>query len=123
MGKTFGKVVIAGIAGAIAGLLFSPKSGKENRDDIKKKADELKKQAEKKAIEAKHTGKKGKKEFDGLVDRASDELNEFKQTAKQSAEKVGAELKKVGLDAKRRGEDIAKDAKTSAQNVKNDPKR
>ncbi len=39
--------VIGAIAGVIAGVLTAPKSGKETRADIKKKADELKKNVKK----------------------------------------------------------------------------
>ena len=63
MGKTFGKVVFAAITGAVAGLLLSPKSGKENREDIKKKSEDIKKKVQQKADEAKETGKKVKKSW------------------------------------------------------------
>ena len=46
MGKTFGKIAIAGALGYVAGLLFAPKSGKETRAEIKRKADETKVKAD-----------------------------------------------------------------------------
>lgn len=46
--------VIGIVAGAIAGILTAPKSGKETRADIKAKANELKSQADYKADAAKN---------------------------------------------------------------------
>lgn len=42
IGALFGVIV-----GGVAALLTAPKSGKETRDDLKKKADEVKKQTDK----------------------------------------------------------------------------
>ena len=59
MGKklAFGAVVGA-VAGVLAGVLMAPKSGKETRGDIKKKADDLKRKAEQTASAAKSRSKK-----------------------------------------------------------------
>lgn len=46
-------VVVGAVAGVIAGLLTAPKSGKETRADLKKKAGELKQQATDRADDAK----------------------------------------------------------------------
>ena len=51
-------VAFAALAGAAAGVLAAPKSGKETRADIKKKADKVKAGANKKAKEVKKTVKK-----------------------------------------------------------------
>ncbi|MDO4872158.1 MAG: YtxH domain-containing protein [bacterium] len=45
-------LLLGGIFGAIAGILTAPKSGKETREDLKKKADEIGKNTEKAAKEA-----------------------------------------------------------------------
>lgn len=55
------------LAGLTAGLLFAPKSGKETREDIKKKAEELKDKAEAKGDELKASAKK-------KVDEVRDEV-------------------------------------------------
>ncbi len=88
-GKKFGLGIILGaLVGVVTGLLTAPKSGKETRDDIKKKAGEVKGTAERKlkdahkeldkvAIDAKVKAKqlqgKAKEEMDELSNKA-DEL-------------------------------------------------
>lgn len=37
--------VVGAVAGVVAGVLMAPKSGKETRGDIKKRAEQLKKKA------------------------------------------------------------------------------
>lgn len=50
MGKKLAVGAIVGaVAGVVAGVLMAPKSGKETRGDIKKKATELKDKADKAA--------------------------------------------------------------------------
>jgi len=39
--------VVGAIAGTVVGVLMAPKSGKETRGDIKKRAEQLKKKAQK----------------------------------------------------------------------------
>ncbi|MBP9667743.1 YtxH domain-containing protein [Candidatus Saccharibacteria bacterium] len=46
-GKFAFGAIVGAIAGVVAGVLAAPKSGKETREDLKKKAVELKDQAEK----------------------------------------------------------------------------
>lgn len=52
--------IVGIVAGAVAGVLTAPKSGKETRDDIKAKAEDLKNQA------SKHT-KNVKKSFESKL--------------------------------------------------------
>ena len=63
MSKVFGKVVIAGAIGYIAGLLFAPKKGEETRKDLKKQADKLKKQADVKKKQLEKATRDGVKSF------------------------------------------------------------
>ena len=59
----------AAAAGFAAGILTAPKSGRETREDIKKKAQELKDQAD-------DAGAKARKKIDGLKTKLSrDEKN------------------------------------------------
>ena len=87
-GKKFGfGIILAAAAGVLTGLLTAPKSGKETREDIKKKAGEVKGSAERKlkdahkeldkvSAEAKSKAKeltgKAKDEMDGLGQKAED---------------------------------------------------
>jgi gas vesicle protein len=50
--------VVGAVAGVVAGVLMAPKSGKETRSDIKKKAGDLKEKAEKTAKSVKPGKKK-----------------------------------------------------------------
>jgi gas vesicle protein len=60
-GKFMLGAAIGGAIGAIVGVLTAPKSGKETRADIKKKAGEAKEFAGAKAKEVKKTAKKAVK--------------------------------------------------------------
>lgn len=74
-------VVVGAVAGVIAGLLTAPKSGKETRADLKKKADELKQQAVNRTDEVKEYARE--KSAD-LRDKA-DDLKERGERAIQGA--------------------------------------
>ena len=50
-------VIGAAAAGVVAGILVAPKSGKETREDLKKKAEEMGKSAQKRAGQAKLAAK------------------------------------------------------------------
>lgn len=50
-------VIGAAVAGVAAGILMAPKSGKETREDIKKKAQEFGAEAEKRTEQAKNAAK------------------------------------------------------------------
>ena len=71
------KVAVAAAAGFAAGILVAPKSGKETRQDIKKKA----KQAKSAAKEGSRTVKKS-------ADAASKEVAAFGRSARASADKT-----------------------------------
>ncbi|MCL2280399.1 YtxH domain-containing protein [Candidatus Saccharibacteria bacterium] len=72
-GKFFLGALIGGAVGAVAGLLTAPKSGKETRADIKKKADDTKKAAGKKIEQGKKAAKSWK---DDLFTRGKDDEKE-----------------------------------------------
>jgi len=83
--------IIGVIGGAIAGVLFAPKSGKETRKDIKDGATKAKDEIGKKASHAKEeVGKKvtsAKEGAEDLADKAS-------RAAKKGAEAVKDEFSK-----------------------------
>ena len=90
-------LVIGGLIGAAIGILFAPKSGKETRQDIADKADELLSKAKEeyeKAVE------KSKATYDAAVTRLS--------TAEGSVrEKVKAIEKNIGEFAQQSAETLA----------------
>jgi gas vesicle protein len=85
--------IIGVIVGAISGLLFAPKSGKETREDIKEVANKAAREAEKKLKElhadmTEKTAMLGEKakEVKGM---ASEELNELAKRAEIAKIKLG----------------------------------
>jgi len=78
--------LIGAAVGAVAGLLFAPKSGKETRADIKQGADKAKAEAEKKLQQAKVE-----------VDKRS---KQAKQTAKVYTDKTKRAAKRAAVDVK-----------------------
>jgi gas vesicle protein len=86
-GHFFMGLLIGGALGALAGIFFAPKSGKELRSDIKDKGSEVLKDAKeiyadastkaKEIIEeAKHQAKELKKEAEGTGEKIADEIQE-----------------------------------------------
>jgi len=80
-------LLIGGALGALAGLFFAPKSGKELRSDIKKKGNRVLKDAKeiyadagaktKEIIkEARHQAKELKKEVEDTGEKIADEVQE-----------------------------------------------
>jgi len=69
-GKFILGAAIGGAIGAIAGILSAPKSGKETRADIAKKAGEVKETADKKVEQGKEVAKSWKVK---ILDRGKDD--------------------------------------------------
>ncbi len=82
----FKGLVIGGLAGAVIGILYAPKSGKETRDEIGKKAEELLVKAKE---EYEQTLEKSRKTYETAVSR----LKKIEETAR---EKVGDLESKAG---------------------------
>jgi gas vesicle protein len=87
-GHFFTGFLIGGVLGALAGIFFAPKSGKELRSDIKEKGSEVLKDAKeiyadastkaKEIIEeAKHQAEKLKKEADRYLSEARQKAQEI----------------------------------------------
>ena len=102
-------------AGFVAGVLTAPKSGKETRDELKKKANDKKSEAITKGKEVRH--KAG--------DVAEDVLNKAEKVAGEAADNVVSATEKAAgavvdttkeLKAKSRG--VAKSARTAIKENK-----
>lgn len=73
--------LIGGAIGAVTALLTAPKSGKETRDNLKKKVDEIKTDAEKKAGDVKKQAETVTKD----VEKHAEELRTRAENAVQGA--------------------------------------
>ncbi|MCA9309506.1 YtxH domain-containing protein [Candidatus Saccharibacteria bacterium] len=109
-GKKFGLgLLIGAVAGTVAGILTAPKSGKETRRDLKKKADEAKGAAERKLKDA-------HKELAKLSDDAKAQATKLKGKAKKEMEELAKkadELKekvKAAITSIKSGDDDSDDA-------------
>ncbi|MEK6535765.1 MAG: YtxH domain-containing protein [Thermodesulfobacteriota bacterium] len=78
-------LVVGGLIGAVIGILYAPKSGKETREEIGRKADELLSKAKE---EYGHAVEKSRKAYEATVER----LKELEETAKEKVEEVGEKV-------------------------------
>jgi gas vesicle protein len=74
-------LIIGGLIGAVLGILYAPKSGKETREDIANKADELLTKAKE---EYEKTVEKSKAVYEAAVER----LKEVEVSAKEKVEEI-----------------------------------
>lgn len=98
--KKFGiGIIIGAIAGVLAGFLTAPKSGKETREDIKKKASEVKGSAERRLKDAyKELGSlsdDAKKKAKQLGGKAKDEMDDLAKKADDLKEKVKSAITSI----------------------------
>lgn len=98
--KKFGiGIIIGAIAGVLAGFLTAPKSGKETREDLKKKANEVKGSAERKLKDAyKELGSlsdDAKKKAKQLGGKAKDEMDDLAKKADDLKEKVKSAITSI----------------------------
>lgn len=108
--KKFGLgIVLGAVFGVVAGLLTAPKSGKETRQDIKRKAGEMKGTAERKLKDA-------HKELDTLSDQAKLKAKELQGKAKDEMVELGKkadvlkERAKAAITSIKSGDDDNDDA-------------
>lgn len=80
-------------AGFVAGILTAPKSGKETRADLKVKADEAKKKADKMVADAKV---KGEHMYGNVRSKADTAVKDAKETMSDYADRV----KRAAVSAK-----------------------
>lgn len=80
-------VVGAAVVGFAAGILTAPKSGKETRADIKKKAEDFKDEAARRAEQAKKAAKDGAASIKAGSRKVGDAVSETAQDVKEKVEK------------------------------------
>lgn len=83
-------VAAGAVLGALAGVLFAPKSGKETRADIAKFADETKQKVAKKVHEV---GKLTHEQYDKIVDTVVEEGGETWKIAIEDLAQLKGDLK------------------------------
>ncbi|MBA4397611.1 MAG: hypothetical protein C0394_09570 [Syntrophus sp. (in: bacteria)] len=81
-------LVIGGLIGAVLGVLYAPKSGKETREDIAKKTEDLMARARE---EYELALEKSKKAYDAAVKR----LKEAEISAKEKVEEVEGKVEEL----------------------------
>ena len=118
--------LLGGIVGAVFAFLYAPKSGKELREDIKKRSAELKTEAEKKIGDAKEIASKiiedGLKKAEELQKQADEKIREAHEKAAEilskSDEKLDSVKKDVEDKIKKAGEKAEKIAEQGRQSLK-----
>ena len=89
-GHFFMGLLIGGALGALAGIFFAPKSGKELRSDIKEKGNEFLKDTKKIYADA---GTKAK----DIIEEVKHQAKELKKEAEGTGEKIAGKVQeKVG---------------------------
>ncbi|MFZ0388963.1 MAG: YtxH domain-containing protein [Calditrichia bacterium] len=91
-------IFIGGIIGSVVAILYAPKSGRETRDDLNRRANDLM--------------EKGKQELDTAVDKskrsyesAVTRLHELEEMAKKKIDEVEAQLHELTSKSKRAVDD------------------
>ena len=100
MKKLLGLVAAAGV-GYVAGLLFAPKSGKENRLDIKSKLDNLKETTSEKVDNAKDIYDESVAKVKKGAGEIGEEMTIIAQEAQTSAGHIGKEARRFSGEAKK----------------------
>ncbi|MEO5703032.1 MAG: YtxH domain-containing protein [Gammaproteobacteria bacterium] len=90
-GLGLGSLAIGAIAGAIAGILFAPKSGKETRDDLKVTLNEIKDQVALKIDDLKDITEQG---YRTVVDTVLRTYEDAKKLTAEEASNIKADLNK-----------------------------
>lgn len=106
-------VLVAAAAGVAAGVLMAPKSGKETREDIKRKANTANDQAHEKAARVKSAVKDGYNSVKTTANEVKEEAGVFATHAKTSA-------RELADDAKARSSRVNDKAKHTARDLKHD---
>ena len=93
-------LLMGGLVGAIAGILYAPKSGKETREDIGKRAEEIMAKAKR---ECERALEKSKNAYEAVIGRAK----EMQLSAKEKVEEIGTKANELA----ERGKESFQDSK------------
>ena len=84
-GDFIGGLIVGGLVGAVIGILYAPKSGKETREEIGRKTDDLLSKAKE---EFDYAVLKSRKAYEAAVER----LKALEETAKGKVEEAGEKV-------------------------------
>lgn len=73
-GSFIGGLLTGAVVGGVIALLYAPKSGKETRDDLKKRLEEYGKEMEKIKAKAKEKSKEVKEDLKNKIDDLAKEI-------------------------------------------------
>jgi gas vesicle protein len=122
MKKTLSVIAIAA-AGYVAGVLFAPKSGKETREDLKKKADEAKKVASQKAEKAKVVYDENSVKVKQAATEIGSDAKDFAQKAKASVSRISKTTSQEYAHLEREAKKTLKSAADITQTVSHSVQR
>lgn len=109
--RTVVALAAAAAAGFAAGVLLAPKSGKDTRDELRRKALEAKDYADEASGKLQHAARRGYTSLKSGADDITGEIDEFVGHAKASGDKLTHE-------AKTRGKRVAAKAEATKRKVR-----
>lgn len=108
--------ILGAAAGAVAGLLFAPKSGEDTREDLKRKAEELESEAKDKAGAAKSKAETTAREAKSTGRRLGDKAKGVYRAGREAlVSDSDAVSKAKQTEAKLRAKDLKNDIKRTAK--------
>jgi gas vesicle protein len=79
---------IGGLIGAVLGVLFAPKSGKETREDIARKADEI-------LLKTKEEYQKAVEKSKAAYEASLENLKVFEESAREKVSEMGSKVSEI----------------------------
>jgi gas vesicle protein len=79
---------IGGLIGAVLGVLFAPKSGKETREDIARKADEI-------LLKTKEEYQKAVEKSKAAYEASLENLKVFEESAREKVSEMGGKVSEI----------------------------
>lgn len=111
----FAVSLFAGITGAVVGLLFAPRSGKETRDKIQIAATDLKGKASEQASTLRNSAELGAQRAKRIQEKATGAFSRTASVAKEEADKVAYEAE---VEAQAARDEEIQDALTITKKAK-----